>query len=298
MPFQAKSFDEVPRGGAPGEVITPVHIFFHGQLILRSSDGLGCDVIVNPLATGHVLSIEARIKEDGKGDRIAMRHFGPLNFRDSEAMLIEVTSVGDPVVPRAFKLQTTEEINFEDPNSVREDDFRWILNVEGPMFHNRELSPPGIPSQNIIRLRGGEYYFKTAARAHPRLQYRRRRGGVDMVPPVIGAIGCVASASVYLKANQSIAMTWQDDTREADRGLTLTQANGISYEIYIENTPLFLDKPREAQLARLDEFIHYYKILDVPPDERFSVIPELREGEEQLGSPDVPCQVVTQDGGH
>ena len=92
MPFQTKRFDELPRGVKPNEA--DVQIIFDGQLMMRS-DGQGCDVAVNPIATGHVLSIEARIKRDRETDRIAMRHLGPLNFRLStdgqpEGILIEV----------------------------------------------------------------------------------------------------------------------------------------------------------------------------------------------------------------
>ena len=294
MPFQAKSFDELPKD-RDGEFVPPdVQIIFHGQLILRSADGLGCDVMVNPVATRHVLSVEARIKKCGMADRIAMRHLGPLKFRDSEAMLIEVSSTGAEVASGAFKLTGTEAINFGDPESVREDDFRWILDIEGPLFHGRELNFQGFANQDLIRLRGGEYHFKTAARAHPRLQYRRSGGGRE--EEVVGAIGCVASANVFLHDGESVVMRWRDETRDDERVLTMTKAEDTCYEIYIENTPLFLDKPREAQLPRLDELVHYYKVLDVAPGERFSFVPELNPGV-AAGSPDVPCQVLTQNGG-
>ena len=292
MPFQKTSFDELPVTPKGLPRVPDVQIFFHGQLLLRSADGLGCDVVVNPLAADHVLSIEVRVKKDGENDLVRMRHLGPLNFRDSEAMLFEVQGEEPVVAPAAYKVVTDAPIDFSNPLSTRAEDFRWILNVEGPMFHNKALNPPGFASQNVIRLRGAEYYFRTAARPHKKLQYHRSGGVLDNA--TFSTIGSVASASVFLDPAQSLVMQWQDGRREEDRFLPLEQSDDTRYEIYIENTPLCLDKPGEQDLARMDEFVHYYKILDVPADERFSVVPSFVPG--QAGSPDVPCQVVTGDG--
>lgn len=315
MPFTEKKFDDLPP--AKKDNWDPdVQIFFHGQLILRSPDGQGCDVAVNPIATDHVLSIEARIKprdsaevreedeeeaeeEVQKTDLVRMRHLGPLNFRNSEAVSIEVEAGPTPVVPAAFKLVGNDTINFADRRSAPKDDFRWILNVEGPLFHNRRLNFPGFASQNVIRLHKGEYYFKTAAHPNKRLQYVRRGPGAAAEPVTWDTIGSVASASVFLENDQALIMKWRDGTRDEDRELVLEKNDKVRYEIYIENTPLFLDTPGEIDLPRMDEFIHYYKILDVPEGERFSVVPKMRPpepGEGQLGTPDVPCQVLTQDG--
>ncbi|HZI59637.1 MAG TPA: hypothetical protein VFD62_02940 [Pyrinomonadaceae bacterium] len=306
MPFRPTLFNELPQ--AMKEDWDPdVQIFFHGQLILRSPDGEGCDVAFNPIATDHVLTIEARIRKKEEApaptrapapapatDLIRMRHLGPLNFRNSEAMLIEVRGGAAPIVPAAFKLIGNEPIDLENRASARPDDFRWILNVEGPLFHERPLNFPGFPSQNVIRLRRGEYYFKTAAHPSDRLLYDRSGGGKP--PATFDTIGSVASASVFLNEHQTLIMRWRDGTRDEDRVLRLEQSDDTRYEIYIENTPLFLDTPTEPELPGLDEFIHYYKILDVPEAERFSVVPRMRPGMGNLGTPDVPCQVLTEDG--
>lgn len=304
MPFQTKRFDELPRGVKPNEA--DVQIIFDGQLMMRS-DGQGCDVAVNPIATGHVLSIEARIKRDRETDRIAMRHLGPLNFRLStdgqpEGILIEVVGGAAPVAPAAFKLVTANgPLDLKNPaQGTRADDFRWMLNLEGPQFHNEVLNAPIFGSQNVIRLRNGEYHFRTAARVDPRFQYRRSGGGQD--DATFGSIGVVAAASVLLSENQSLVMRWQDGTREDDRVLTLSKVPGIQYEIYIENSPLFLDPPTPAELAGRDELIEYYKLLPgvpaFPLGRRFSLVPEGAPVpvETDEGSPSVPCQVVTLDG--
>jgi hypothetical protein len=296
MPFQEKPLDDLPRGVTPD-----VQLIFHGQLILRSQDGQSCEVAVNPVATDHVLSIEARIRKPNQIDRIAMRHLGPLKFRNSEGMLIEVRG-GDPVDPAAFKMVGNGPMNLNDINGMPEDDFRWILNLEGELFHDQRLNAPVFASQNVIRLQRGEYFFKTAARPDLRLRYQRRGG--NKPDKEIAAIGAIASASVYLGEDQRLVMKWQDATQEQDRTLSLPKLAGTFYEIYIENTPLFLNPPSEAELARRDEFIEYYKLLPdvpaVPLGRRFAVVPEIRpsDGAQPLqeGTPEVPCQVVRLDG--
>ena len=91
---------------------------------------------VNPLATDHILSIETRIKKYGKTDRISMRHLGPLNERNSEGMLFEVK--GDlPVEPAAFRVVGNEAIDYANPDSAAEDDFRWILTLKDHCFMER-----------------------------------------------------------------------------------------------------------------------------------------------------------------
>lgn len=295
MPFQRKSLNLIPRGDKPD-----VQIIFHGQLILRSTDGQGCDVAVNPIATAHRLSIETRIKKQGKVDRIAMRHLGPLNFRNPEGMLIEVRSLpgAAPVVSAAYKLVTDDPIDYGNPNSTAADDFRWILNLEGDLFHDAVLNAPVFNSQNVIRMRGGEYNFKTASRPNARWIYHRRGGSQpDRRMDSIGAIAC---ADVYLERDQRLVMKWQDDTQEEDRALSLPKkTDGTHYEIYIENTPLYLDPPVGAAIPDREELKEYYKLFPgIPPElgKRFALVPELLNPLIEAGSPEIPCQVVTLDG--
>lgn len=317
MPFRQKLLADVP-GGEPD-----VKIIFHGQLLLRSEDGATCEVGVNPLATGHVLSVEARTKAPGKPDLINMRHIGPLHFRRPEGMTIEVS----PAVasPAAFKCVTLDPVNYETGEGAPDNDFRWILNLEGPLFHERELNPSIFGTQHVIKLQGGEFFFQTALRADSRLDYVRKGGGKTDLR--LKRIGAIASASVFLAANQSVVLRWKDGTQEADRVLTLTKsAQGATYEIYVENTPLYTELDPSNPSVH-DELIEYYKVIpEIPPmpmSARFRLEPsfptfegesapgpspagsgeyrpsesgegEPPEGEE--GSPSIPCQVMTLDG--
>jgi hypothetical protein len=299
MTFRPKLLADIP-GGTPD-----VQIFFHGQLLMRSEDETSCEVAVNSIATNHVLTIEARTKTAGKPDLINMRHLGPLHFRQGEGMLIEV--VPNVASPAAFGCRTFDTINYESglgpPNNPPDEDFRWILNLEGPLFHERELNPAIFGSHQVIRLVGGEYFFQTAARASGQLEYVRSGGGKS--DATLRRIGAIASASVFLGANQSVVLRWQDTTQELDRVLTLTRAQGVTYEIYISNTPLYEELDPQADLSHRDELIEYYKVVSEisrtppPPDgPRFQLVPRIVPVAHPLetGSPSIPCQVINLNG--
>lgn len=312
MPFRPKLLTDVPN-------VTPdVEIFFNGQLLLRSEDGETCEVAVNQLATNHVLTIETRTRvrtieiENGKPPRIVekpievrMRHAGPLNFRQGEGMLIEVKALEGARVPTpaAWNCRTLEPIHYDTgENPPPDEDFRWILNLEGPLVHARKLNPPIFDSPHVIRLQGGEYFFRTALRASDRFDYKLKNAlGEDV--RIFRRIGAIAKASVFLEEGQQVVLSWQGPIKEQDSTVTLEKAPNTIHEIYINNSPLFLDppEPRNEVLAGFDELIEYYKLIlqsEVDPRERFTLVPEVpdppRGGE--AGSPDIPCQVFRLDG--
>lgn len=211
-------------------------------------------------------------------------------------MVIEV--VGSEAAPAAFKMITLDPIDYTNGTGSQEDDFRWILNLEGGLFHGTDLNPPIFPGQNVIKLQGGEFYFRTAARSEPRYQYRRSGGG--KTETTFRTIGVIATASVFLGADQAVVMRWQDGTRQDDRVLTLSKAANTVYEIYIENTPLFMDPPRDSDLPNFDELVEYYKVIPEIPmsaTRRFRLLPEpFDTGDGDHGTPTIPCQVMTLDG--
>jgi hypothetical protein len=298
MPFRPRDLATVSTD------LPDVEIFFHGQLLLRSEDEVTCEVAVNPLATNHILTVEARTKIVGRPDPIIrMRHVGPLNFRQGEGMLIEVSpAVGSPA---AFNCRTFNPINYVSGEvPPRNDDFRWILNLEGPQFHRRELNVPIFTSHHIIRLRNGEYFFRTARRADARLSHKRRGGEMDEV--TFRRIGTIASASVFLAPNQSVVLRWRSPAKDGDHVVTLTKAGNTTHEIFINNAPLFIDPPvqgeDEQEFPQFDELIECYKVIpgigSILTDERFRLVPVLapRPREDEAGSPDIPCQVMRLDG--
>ena len=305
MPFKPRDLATVPTR-------TPdVEIFFFGQLFLRSPEieGRTCEVAVNQLATNHVLTVEARTRVEGQPVDVRMRHVGPLNFRQGEGMLIEVQDPeGKPATtsPAAWNCRTFGPINYdyepgkEPPNNPPGDDFRWILNLEGPLFHEKILNIPIFNSHHVIRLQGGEYFFRTARRTSGQFDMLRQRGGMDDVR--FKKIGAVARASVFLADGQRVVLRWQGPVEEGDHTVTLLKQQYTTHEIYINNAPLFLNPVGvPADLTRFDELIEYYKLIpqsEVAIQNRFRLVPArppvIVPTEE--GSPDIPCQVTRLDG--
>lgn len=291
MTFRPKDLATVPTD-------TPdVEIFFYGQLFLRS-DGATCEVAVNQLATNHVLTVEARTRVAGQPVDVKMRHVGPLNFRQREGMLIEVLNSNN--TPAAWNCRTFGPINYASAEGPPGDDFRWILNLEGPLFHGKTLNPPIFNSHHVIRLQGGEYFFRTARRTSGRFDMLRKREGED--DATFKKIGAVARASVFLTGNQSVTLSWQGPVTEREHTVTLPKQLNTTHEIYINNAPLFLGEVSDNEdLTQFDELIEYYKLIrqsEVAPHDRFRLVPAKPDTPTGLegGSPDIPCQVMRLDG--
>lgn len=287
MPFRKKLLSDPLPSRYPD-----VEIIFHGQIFLRS-DGTICQAALNPLATDHVLSIEARTKLPGQSDIIRMRHIWPLNYRRPEGMTIDLRPNADPVA--AWKCVTDAPLDYAGGTGHPED-FRWILNFEGHNFHGKQLHPSIFDSQHVITLKGGEYYFKTGVRSSMRLNFRRSGGGKGEF--VFKRIGAVARANLYLQHDQSVYLKWIHDG--AERTLTLTKSMpGERHEIYIENTPLY--DYTVDDLDKHEELKEFYKMLPTIGDgEKFTLKafdPETLDENDggDLGTPSIPCQVMRLD---
>lgn len=274
-----------------------VKIFFHGQLLLRSEDGITCEVGVNPCATDHVLTIEVRTKMPGKLDLINMRHIGPLHFRQPEGMTIEITESeeDDPPPPAAWKCITNDPIDYTAGTGAPDEDFRWMLNLEGRLFHQKKLKPDIFGTQHVLKLQGGQYFFHTALRMDRRLTFTRTGGGLDDLE--LKGIGAIASASVFLAEEQSVVLRWNDCSEE--RTLTLTKSEDATYEIYIENTPLFVEVD-PSNLSKHEELSQYYKVIreisSTSLSAAFSLVPSRDSDLGETGSPSIPCQAMILDG--
>jgi hypothetical protein len=278
-----------------------VEIYFHGQLLLRSENGAICEVGINPIASNHVLTVEVRRKQLNKPDLILMRHVGPLKFRRATGggaaiepgMIIEVAN---PVAPTqaAWSCEGPDVLNYASGDGQYDKDFRWILNLEGNLFHDKDLTPSVFGTTDMIRLQNGEFFFRTAFRSPDRLKYERRSGG--KAPLDFRKIGAIARASVFLAEHQNVLVTWNDGGPD-DRVLTLTKSTmGITYEIYIQHTPLF---QQPGVVTGHDEIAQFYRIIpEVPGGDRFTfgVVDAPLGPPPDTGSPDIPCQVLKLNG--
>ena len=284
MPFQPRLLSQPMPSRYPD-----VDIVFHGQIFLRSEDGITCQAALNPIATDHVLSIEVRTKTLGESDVIRMRHIWPLEFRRPEGMTIDLNPRAD--ILAAWKCITDQPIDYAEGGGDAQD-FRWILNMEGNYFHRTNLTPAIFDSQHVIKLQGGEYYFRTGARSFEGLDFVRSGGGAE--PFTFRRIGAVARAGLYLNQDQSVFLKWVQNGKP--EVLTLTKsAAGVRHEIYIENTPLY-DPIDPDELATHEELGEYYKLLpDIASAARFALKPVIHHDSKDTGTPTIPCQVLRLD---
>jgi hypothetical protein len=266
-----------------------VDIIFHGQILLRS-DGVTCEAALNPLATNHVLTIEARTKTRNQSDVIAMRHIGPLQYR-RPGMTIGLDPPAKTLA--SWKCIGDRPIDYAGGGG-NPYDFRWILNLEGRYFHERRLDPEIFNSDHVIRREGGEYYFYTGVRSTAGLKVRRSGGGKEDY--TFNRIGAVVRASLYLEDDQSVFMRWMHEG--AERSVPLTKTAGVRHEIYIENTPLFDYEADE--LEKHEELREYYKVIPGFDEmERFTLTPfrpeQFGDDDGDFGTPSIPCQVLRLD---
>src|ERR1051326_3196898 len=113
-----------------------VRIFFTGILMFRfEGSGLSCDVGVPRTATAsHVFSIRVTMRDRNTGDLLGTlwRQTGLLNDQD---LFIE-----NPATTRVSQYQYGETFRRNTSVSGQEKDFRWILDIEGPEFHDDTLT--------------------------------------------------------------------------------------------------------------------------------------------------------------
>jgi hypothetical protein len=289
MPFGKRLLTQPFPGGQPD-----VEIYFHGQLLLRSENSVTCEVGINQVASNHVLTVEVRRKQANRVDLIEMRHVGPLNYRRptgggtaiEPGMIIEVVNPA-ATTQAAWSCEGADTLNYETGAGQFNEDFRWILNLEGDLFHDRELTPSVFGTTDVIRLQNGEFFFRTAFRTPERFKYERRGGGKS--PLDLRKIGAIARASVFLVEHQGVVVRFNDGVR--DRTLTLTKSVGITYEIYIQHTPLFM-QPND--LAAHDELAQFYRVIPEvlgPGRFSFALVDAPLGPLPDTGSPEIPCQV-------
>jgi hypothetical protein len=259
-----------------------------------------CEIGTNPIAKDHVLTVEVRTKFPVRNvektipnnvDVLNMRHVGPLHFRVPEGLTIEMFPESDPIA--VWKCIGEDPLDFVNGIGRWDEDFRWILNLEGTHFHNQELRPSVFGTQHVVKLQQGEYFFRTAFRSPGDLTYSRTRDGED--PLEFRRIGAVARASAYFAPDQVMRLTWNDGSQERVLELPRPLPN-VTYEIYFQNTPLYQEVTDPADLSEFEELQHYYNVIPtVEESSRFKLEPRNDSLATNTGTPTIPCQVMRLD---
>jgi hypothetical protein len=276
-----------------------VRIFFSGLLVLdpNPNPNLGqnvntCEVFVHRSAPDHQLTIELRRKQAGKPDIIMMRLVGPLAFGLTPPNAIPAHGMLIMVSPDPQGVKRYDPVDPQNPSSEGEG-FGLAIDLESADYHGGSVGPVdplgGRPS---IFLNDGIFY--TAAKVAP-IPITLRRNNVDIrqLAPFAGLIG----ANIYLADNDSsLNLLWRQQGQDIVLKLN-KPAEGISYELYIINEPLYeVDMP----VTPHDEFQEYYKILpQVQTQDQFRLIiplPQPGVPPHDRGSTTTPCMPVVKGG--
>jgi hypothetical protein len=285
MPFKVEP--NLPNDPADPAQRPAVRMFFIGQLILESSqDGKTCEVFVNRAAPDHHLSVEVRRKQPGKPDQIMMRHLGPLSFAGvpqgvtpKHGLFVSVTggplgvrgynggvgSTEGKALARAFNMQKLHDV---DPGSVDPVGGRPSILIDDAVFY--------------------------AADTFPKANLKKKKPSSPDLPQTDKA--SVIGANIYLPANNSkkVTLTWRQGGRDVQ--LKLERSDLFSYEIYVNNEPLYED---DNDPFKHDEFSEFYRILrEIEPEEQFELSfppPDPVAPPPERGTTRTPCMAVLLD---
>jgi hypothetical protein len=195
---------------------------------------------------------------------------------DSPELLFEVPD-GDiffEVSRSARGVDTYEPGTFDRDAAHDRRDFRWVLDFEGRELHNRQLRLKAGALQRSIFINNGLFYthdtqeviIKRPSSASP--QAAGMVGSENFLPLtnsrlIAASVGC----DVYLGDREELLFRYGPS---ADYSISLKKDRGISYEILVENLCSQEENPVPPGSS---DFTFYYKVLDVPENERFKVLP-------------------------
>ena len=279
-----------------------VKIFFTGLMIIDPNPELdpapnvnNCEVFVHRSAPDHRLTVEVRRKRPGKPDIIMMRHAGQLEFAaqasDTPRFGMFIRVAPNPAGVRRY--------DPPDPNKVSPEgrEFALAIDIESPQFHNGSAGRVDtLGGQPSILLNDAVFYTAVTSDELNGDRKVTLRKNKEVVAEQFRPFASIIGANIYLKGqNSSVIMKWREQGR--DHLLEMKKPkDGVSYEIYIANEPLFEDD--ESLFPRHEEFSEYYKILpDVARADQFVLdIPPAEPGEPR-GSTTTPCMTIVKGGG-
>jgi hypothetical protein len=270
-----------------------VRIFFSGLMVLQPApNGQSCEVFVHRSAPNHQLTIEVRQKQAGKPDLIKMRHVGPLPY----VLQTLGAAEGDPPIHgMSIAVETNPKgiMAFKsDQPSAEGEGLDQAINIQGGEFHGGNVGEVdmlgGRPS---ILLNDAVLYTADKTRPELTINLKKNARQVRKLEPFASLIG----GNIYLDQDDTVIVTWQ--VQGVIEELRLAKRNdGVSYEIYIVNDPLFENET--LQIPEHDEFKEYYKLFpQVPLQEQFRlevIQPPVANAAPAMdrGSTRIPCMSV------
>jgi len=255
-----------------------VKIIFTGLLILQPLPDKTCQTFVHNVSRDHDLLVEVRRKRPGNPDVIMMRAPGPLRFTGGHtppAHGLLISKVGVPAAQKGVKAYTGRPT--DEGQSLSES-----LNLSTLL----DVSPGSVDTvggRPSVLIDDGIFYTAQVLPVHFKLN---KRDGTKTIE--FHEMGTIIGANIYLTApEQTVNLRWRRPG--GDVTLDLEVKPQTTYEIYINNEPLFEDD--SATGPAHDEFVEYFKILpEVETGEQFTMefLPPLPD----RGSSRTPCASV------
>jgi hypothetical protein len=243
-----------------------IQMFFFGLAVLHSPDGTVWFAETHREAATHTLSIDVSMKEPPGPDMPLMRRQRHLTH---DLKITMVNSAGEPVNPKAFRY-----VNLE--NDDDEKDFRSVLNFRrlhrNPVVTGQPAPSPvtvkDAKTRPGVRIDGGESVLY-AARIKP--------GPIKLIngkppQPDLPKLAVIVGAKLYYGPTGVKAVISGGGLSQPLSLPKPPDGSQVSYEIYINNSPLF-----EPDAGPHSEMREYYEVLqrtngdDIPPDERFEI---------------------------
>jgi hypothetical protein len=278
-----------------------VRVFFSGLLIIDPNpqpatlEPNTCEVFVHRSAPDHVLTVEVRRKRQGKADVVLMRHVGQLAFLTPESGV-------DPRLGMSIRVNTNiKGVRRYDPPGpveppVEGEGLGLAIDIEQLPSQPRKSVGSVNPLGGRPSILLNDAVFYTAAKTDGGLEVGLKKGDAVVVPK-LDPFASVIGANIYLDTGSSVLVSWVQQGLLQSLELEKPKEEGLSYEIYIVNEPLF--ESESSGLPRHDELREYFKILP-EAEELFELklpesLPHIPAA--KRGSLTTPCMAVLKGGG-
>jgi len=133
-----------------------------------------------------------------------------------------------------------------------ERDFRWLVELRGKEFYNRELKTDANQLGLVLHVRSGEFYTNKRT---PPLMRRKGDGAFDS----FGSAAQEVATDVFLGEGD---LVWRSE-KTGREILRLKQKPDTTYEIIIENASV----PQEHMTPSANHFQYYYQLFGIPKAE-------------------------------
>jgi len=260
----------------------PVTITLTGLLLFRFSDDMQlCNVGVHNKSEDHVLRIV--VTENGKPEPI-FEHSGPM----PDDLLIEANQARFTGVKKHLVGDGLEK---SEPTLEQEQDFRWLIDFEGPDFYDTKLTTDKNGLSPGICITNGLFY--TFCQIDKEKFKAVRRVGGKKEPLELFSIAEVIGVNIYLDEEASkVILRWGRDGKPLAELVRSTPA--ASFEITITNIPPDPEKHSDS-LKREGHFKRYFDVIkNIAQENQFDLKFTTKEGLEIPPSVldvdhDVPC---------